>query len=111
MGNRGIQLSVFFIISLMLLATVFSNTVMAAENDGKGRVTVGWSLGATGANAVRALAADGLPTDGVATDSNSETLGAGVATSADPLAAGSARNVLQFTYTAFTDVAGNAADG
>ena len=41
MGNRGIQLSVFFVISLMLIAAMFSVTAMAA--DGDGTVTVGWT--------------------------------------------------------------------
>ena len=35
MGNRGIQLSVFFVISLMLIAGLFSNTAMAADGDGR----------------------------------------------------------------------------
>ena len=42
MGNRGMtnwKLGAFFIISLMLIAAVFSNTAMAA--DGDGTVTVG----------------------------------------------------------------------
>ena len=45
MGNRGMtnwKLGAFFVMSLMLVAAVFSNTAMAAANDGKGKVTVGW---------------------------------------------------------------------
>ena len=42
MGNRGIQLSVFFVIGLMLIAGLFSNTAMAADGDGKGTVTGTW---------------------------------------------------------------------
>ena len=97
MGNRGMnnwKLGAFFIIGLMLFAAVFSNTAMAAENDGKGRVTVGWNS--------RALATDmPLPvTDATA---------ANVSSSTDPIAAGSARNVLQFTYTAIDNVRGTTA--
>ena len=39
MGNRGMtnwKLGAFFIMSLMLVAAVFSNTAMAAADDGKG---------------------------------------------------------------------------
>ena len=39
MGNRGMtnwKLGAFFIMSLMLIAAVFSSTAMAAANDGKG---------------------------------------------------------------------------
>jgi hypothetical protein len=90
----------------MLLAAVFSNTAMAAANDGKGKVTVGWSTGTGGniTNAVRALATTtALPTD-IHIDDNDDTNKAGVDNSAAPLAAGSSRNVLQFTYTAFEKV-------
>ena len=115
MFNRGIQLSVFFVISLMLIAAVFSNTAMAAANDGKGQVTVGWNLTANdpdteaaeedGDNAVRATAGGAIPSP-IAIDSNNVTYKVGIVTSADPLAAGSARNVLQFTYTAIDNVKG-----
>ena len=43
MGNRGMtnwKLGAFFIVSLMLIAAVFSNTAMAAANDGKGTVAI-----------------------------------------------------------------------
>ena len=45
MGNRGMtnwKLGAFFVMSLMLVAAVFSNAAMAAANDGEGKVTVGW---------------------------------------------------------------------
>ena len=44
MGNRGMtnwKIGAFLIMSLMLVAAVFSNTAMAAADDGKGTVTVG----------------------------------------------------------------------
>ena len=112
MFNRGIQLSVFFVISLMLIAAVFSNTAMAAANDGEGIVTVGWNLTdadptaeIAGSNAVRAEAGSDIPSP-IAIDSNSAVYKVGVSTSAAPLAAGSSRNVLQFTYTAIDNVKG-----
>ena len=43
MGNRGMtnwKLGAFFVMSLMLIAAVFSSTAMAAADDGKGSVTV-----------------------------------------------------------------------
>ena len=36
------KLGAFFIMSLMLVAAVFSNTAMAAANDGSGKVAVEW---------------------------------------------------------------------
>ena len=36
------KLSALFIIGLMLVIGVFSNTAIAAPNDGKGAVTVTW---------------------------------------------------------------------
>ena len=91
MGNRGMtnwKLGAFFIMSLMLVAAVFSNAAMA---QGPGQVTVGWNIRATATTDVSDPTVD---------------LGVNTAGNLDPLAAGSSRNVLRFTYTAFNDVAG-----
>ena len=72
MGNRGMtnwKLGAFFIVSLMLIAAVFSNTAMAAANDGKGEEQVEWIV------MMRAIS----PTH-------------------NPLPAASESNVLAFTY-------------
>ncbi len=89
MGNRGMtnwKLSAFFVMSLMLIAAVFSNAAMAAANDGAGTVTV-----ATGPSTSATILA---------------TVVASPA-STDPLPAGSKFNALQFTYAAWTDANGN----
>ena len=89
MGNRGMtnwKLGAFFIMSLMLVAAVFSSTAMAAADDGKGTVTV-----TTGPTADTGI--DPVPTD-LAT----------APTGTEAIPAGSKNNALQFTYTAFTDV-------
>ncbi len=94
MGNRGMtnwKLGAFFIISLMLVAAVFSNTAMAAVNDGKGMVTVTTD-----------------PTDAAGTDPAPTAVADPTGT--DPLAAGSKFNALRFTYTAWEDKAGGTDD-
>ena len=92
MGERC-MLKTFFVIAVMLFATMLSVTAMAADNDGKGTVTVGWNSHTV----VTATDVDGiLPTSFPATT---------------PLNAGSKLNAVRFTYTAFTDVAGADADG
>ena len=45
MGNQGTKhwkFSAFFVVSLMLIASLFSNAAMAAPDDGKGDVVVTW---------------------------------------------------------------------
>ena len=87
MGNRGTQLSVFFVISLMLIAGLFSNTAMAKDGDGRIAAELDTHT------AILSDDADGTP----------------AAFTASPLptslAAGSKLNALRLTYTAFTDVA------
>ena len=81
MGNRGMtnwKLGAFFVMSLMLIAAVFSNT--AAANNGSGKVAVEWTTRSTGAT--------GIPSTFTA--------------ATVPLNAGSLRNALEFTYTADT---------
>ena len=104
MGNRGMtnwKLGAFFVMSLMLIAVVFSNTAMAAADDGKGKITIGWSserMSVTDAT-TPLLTGDLETEDSTVSD---------VVTGADgtlPLSAGSLNNILKFTYTAFTDVA------
>ena len=90
MGNRGTQLSVFFVISLMLIAGLFSNTAMAADGDGE--ITAQWATHTV----ITAADTDGTPP--AAAD------GFTVTTTGTSLAAGSKLNALQFTYTEFTDV-------
>ena len=85
MGNRGMtnwKLSAFFVMSLMLVAAVFSNTAMAAANDGAGSVAVATDL-----------------TDAAGTDGVPIILATSV-TGIEALAAGSKNNALQFTYIA-----------
>ena len=86
MGNRGIQLSVFFVISLMLIATVFSSTAMAAPNDGKGGIGVLFTPSTSATTAPTAIVTT-LPTDPQAEGSE--------------VAAGSRYNIVQLTYSAF----------
>ena len=90
MGNRGIQLSVFFVISLMLIAGLFSNTAMAADGGG--------SIAAVADVHTAVTAGD---PDGTLPDFGAN----------ETLAAGSNLNGLQFTYTAFTDAGAEPADG
>ena len=81
MGERC-MLKTFFVIALMLFATMLSVTAMAAPNDGMGKVVATWGT-------------------------HDE---AGSITPVDvPLNAGSIRNALTFVYTAMDD-AGTAAD-
>ena len=93
MFNRSIQLSVFFVISLMLIATVFSSTAMAAANDGKGMVTVLFeeSTAATAPPTVVTGEADEDGTTVPLPTANED---------ADMIAAGSRYNILVLTYTA-----------
>ena len=94
MGNRGMtnwKLGAFFIMSLMLVAAVFSNTAMAAANDGKGKVTVGWDASAP-------IDPEPGATITSFTDDSAES-------PVVKIAAGSRYNALQFTYTAFTGAA------
>ena len=45
MGNQGTKhwkFSAFFVVSLMLIASLFSNAAMAAPDDGEGTVAVTW---------------------------------------------------------------------
>ena len=73
------KLSAFFIIGLMLVIGVFSNTAMAATNDGKGTVAVAWEF---------------------QSNLNSLEIPSAVVNVNTSLGAGSTHNVLQFTYTA-----------
>ena len=95
MGNRGMtnwKLSAFFVMSLMLIAAVFSNTVMAAKDDGAGTVTV-----ATLATPPSGIGSD--ETDGTIT----KVAVVAVGDEAAALPAGSKFNALQFTYQAYND--------
>ena len=76
------KLGAFFIISLMLIAGLFSNTAIAADSDGT--VVANWGN--------RALVDDPLPT-------LTQTDGTTTPNETTPLNAGSKRNVVQFTYT------------
>ena len=99
MGNRGIQLSVFFVISLMLIAGLFSNAAMAAKNDAKGEVAVEWVDGGTAATALPTFAATGgTPVTADATPTGTDN---------SHLNAASRWNLLQFTYTAWNDADGD----
>ena len=89
MGERC-MLKTFFVIAVMLFATMLSVTAMAADNDGKGTVTVKWAAH----TAVTATDADGIPP---AASDDFAAISA--------LNAGSKLNAVRFTYTAFTDVA------
>ena len=89
MGNRGIQLSVFFVISLMLIATVFSSTAMAAANDGEGAVSVLFAPSTGSPETMKPTAIATAPTS--PQDAGSE------------VAAGSRYNVVQLTYTAMDE--------
>ena len=94
MGNRGMtnwKLGAFFVMSLMLVAVVFSNTAMAAANDGSGTIVV---------QAIDSIGLTTARTEVVTTTFND-----------DAIAAGSRFNALQFTYTAFKDVDGQNLDG
>ena len=94
MGNRGMtnwKLGAFFVMSLMLVAAVFSNTAMAAADDGAGTIAV-QTIDSEDDSRARTV---------VVTDTFSD----------DAIAAGSRFNALQFTYMAFKDVAGTALDG
>ena len=98
MGNRGMtnwKLGAFFVMSLMLFAAVFSNTVMAAKDDGAGTVAV----------ATFATPATGAGSDGTDGAVDEVATVADVADGEEPgaLPAGSKFNALQFTYTAWTD--------
>ena len=84
MGNRGMtnwKLGAFFIISLMLFATVFSNAAIAA--DGAGTVTVNWSS---------------VRSSDIAAPNVSGT--DGESTNIVPLNAGTRWNAVQITYEA-----------
>ena len=95
MGNRGIQLSVFFVISLMLIAGLFSSEAMA--NDGAGSATVGWSNTRTTAD----TAVPGFTGDGAADSETANTL---------PLRANSQYAAVRITYTVgFTSATGQVA--
>ena len=89
MGNRGMtnwKLSAFFVMSLMLIAAVFSNTVMAAKDDGAGTVTVTATASlSTGGSDVPVRLATGVNTDPAV------------------VPAGSKNNALQFTFQAYND--------
>ena len=93
MGNRGMtnwKIGAFFIMSLMLVAAVFSNAAMA---QGPGKVGVAWQNSTNGTGVVEEVP---------------DTFSQPGATPAEtvPMAAGSKFNALQFTYTAFTNVRG-----
>ncbi len=95
MGNRGIQLSVFFVIGLMLIAGLFSNAAIAAKNDAKGKVEVEWADGGTAAATLGTFVANsGTPITADLTPSGTDN---------SHLNAASRWNTLQFTYTAFDD--------
>ena len=79
------KLSALFIIGLTLIAGVFSNTAIAAPNDGKGTVAVAWDYQRN----LNALAIS-VPAD-----------------TSNPLRAGSTHNMLQFTYRAWNDTNSN----
>ena len=80
MGERCL-LKTFFVIGLMLLtAMMLSGTAMAAPNDGEGKVTVKYGV-------------------------NAQAIADFSTTAPIPLRAASKTNILQFTYTAFEDVA------
>ena len=94
MGNRGIQLSVFFVIGLMLIAGLFANAAIAAKNDAKGEVEVEWVDGGAAATSLPPFAeATGTPV--TADDSPTGD--------SSHLNAASKWNMLQFTYTAWND--------
>ena len=111
MGNRGMnnwKLGAFFVIGLMLIAAVFSNTVMAATGDGEGTVTVGWGVRTSGTiDTTGVLNAIDLATAPSTESRVADTTVDPVVTENDgtlPLSAGSLGNILIFTYTAFKDV-------
>ena len=98
MGNRGIQLSVVFVISLMLIAAVFSTTAMAGDGDGTAKVS--WAFEEAVGNARATIdTTGGTPVGSGDTLDNSET----VIPNTDPLNAGSRFNVIKIVFTATMD--------
>ena len=83
MGERC-MLKTFFVIALMLFATMLSVTAMAAPNDGMGKVVATWGT--------HAAATD---SDG---DGTIDTAGA-ISDTSTPLNSGSTMNALRFVYT------------
>ena len=68
MGNQGTKhwkFSAFFVVSLMLIAGLFSNAAMAAPDDGEGTVAVQWQ-----AATVTTDAGDGTKTEVAAVDAS-----------------------------------------
>ena len=92
MGNRGMtnwKLGAFLIIGLMLFAAAFSNTAMAAPNDGAGAVEALFTASDVTPTTVPSAVEETALTSPQADDTE--------------VAAGSRYNILQFTYTAFDD--------
>ena len=107
MGNRGMtnwKLGAFFVIGMLLFATVFINAVVAAE-----RMTVEYDdrpSTATGDDGTRegyvAATSPALPGSGTHYLKLDDT--ASISITNAMLNAGSLRNMLRFTYTAFNDL-------